>query len=324
MNDNEGRSESRERDMLAAEWDDIVGEPSGGADANGRSAFVVGIVGDSGSGKSTVADAVAELLGRDRVADLRLDDYQRFTRQERAERGVTSLNPSVHNLALLREHLRQLRAGETVQNRTYSHADGTFGPIRVVEPREIVVARGLLGFPSTDFDGLYDLSVFLFPEPELLFRWKLRRDVLFRGYTEAEVLKNIADHLLDAKEFLLPQADLADVVVEFAVPEPEAPDTEVATTMRLRRAAAEVVRSNGLLGELPVGLADADGEVTIRIPATIGEGTVRAWAARAFDTGSAMPVAGAYHDETGAVSWRASLALVELLIARLCQEMAEG
>src|SRR5690606_33947661 len=128
--------------------------------------------------------------------DVRLDDYHRFTREERAERGVTALNPVVHNFALMQEHLQLLRQGRPIRNRSYNHADGSFGPIRVIEPREAVLVRGLMGYPSEALRAMYHLAVFLHPEPELLFRWKLRRDVLFRGYTEAEVLKYIANHLL--------------------------------------------------------------------------------------------------------------------------------
>ena len=138
---------------------------------------MLGIVGDSGSGKTTVADSVAALLGRERVTDVHLDDYHRFSREERAEKGLTALNPAVHNLALMHEHLKLLRQGRPIRNRSYNHADGSFGPIRIIEPREIVMVRGLLGFPNDELQGLYHLSVFLQPEPELLFRWKLRRDV---------------------------------------------------------------------------------------------------------------------------------------------------
>src|SRR5690606_17055586 len=98
---------------------------------------LIAIVGDSGSGKSTVADAVTALLGPERVTELRLDDYHRFTREERAARGMTALNPAVHDLSLMDEHLRLLRQGRPIRNRSYSHADGSFGPIRVIEPREI-------------------------------------------------------------------------------------------------------------------------------------------------------------------------------------------
>src|SRR5690606_34716362 len=145
------------------------------------------------------------LLGPERVTELRLDDYHRYTREERAGRGLTALNPAVHNLALMDEHLRLLRQGRPIRNRSYNHSDGSFGPIRTIEPREIVVVRGLLGMPTDELQSLYHLSVFLEPEPDLLFRWKLRRDVQSRGYTEAEVLKNIVQHLLDSKEFVLPQ-----------------------------------------------------------------------------------------------------------------------
>ncbi|HET7321446.1 MAG TPA: hypothetical protein VFI96_03055, partial [Longimicrobiaceae bacterium] len=101
--------------------------------------FVLGIVGDSASGKNTVADAVEQLLGPGRTADVRLDDYHRFTRAERAERGVSAVNPSVHNTPLMAEHLALLRQGRPIRNRSYDHSNGTFGPIRAIEPREVVL-----------------------------------------------------------------------------------------------------------------------------------------------------------------------------------------
>src|SRR5688500_4008976 len=208
--------------------------------------FVLGIVGDSGSGKSTISRGVMELIGPDRVAAVELDDYHRYTRSDRLEMGLTALNPMVHNLSLMQEHLQLLRAGRPVRNRTYDHSDGSFGGMRLLEPQEVVMVRGLLGFPTDELRAAFDLAVFLYPEPELLFRWKLRRDTKRRGYTEAEVLQNIAKHLLDSKLYVLPQADRADLVVRYEVPEWDAPDSEVRTTLLLRRKAAEAVRGFGL------------------------------------------------------------------------------
>jgi phosphoribulokinase len=112
--------------------------------------FVLGIIGDSGSGKSMISNAVRHLLGDDKVADLKLDDYLRFTRAERRERGLTSLDPKVHDFELMHAHLRLLRAGRSVRVRSYEHADGTFGGTRTIVPREVVLVRGLLGFPSDE------------------------------------------------------------------------------------------------------------------------------------------------------------------------------
>jgi uridine kinase len=294
------------------------GQPAGGL------AFVLGIVGDSGSGKNTVADAVGTLLGGDHVTDVRLDDYHRFTREERAERGLTPLNPLVHDLSLMEEHLQLLRQGKPIRTRSYSHADGTFGPLRTIVPRDIVLARGLLGFPTPKLQSLYDLAVFLQPEPDLLFRWKLRRDVLYRGYEEAEVLKSIANHLLDAKEYVLPQAERAHLLVHYGLPDWEAPDTQLSTTIRFRREAADRARSKGGLSELPVDQAIEGNEVVVRIPAGLPLNDVDAWARSRFPGTCDAARPGAFFAESGAVQRSAPLALVELVIAYFGREMSAG
>ena len=294
-------------------------EDAGRSSAEMGGPCLIAIVGDSGSGKSTVADAVTVLLGRDQVTDLWLDDYHRFTREERAARKMTALNPAVHNLPLMDEHLRLLRQGRPIRNRSYIHSDGTFGAIRVIEPRGIVLVRGLLGFPTDELQSLYHLSVFLQPEPELLFRWKLRRDVQSRGYTEAEVLKNIVQHLLDSKQFVLPQTDRADVVVRYELPGWEAPDEEIRTSVLLRRRASEIARETDLIAGLGPAARqeEVDGQVVIELGNDLTQAEVDAWALAAYPETYRPERIGSYTDDVGATPTRAPLAGVEVLIARL-------
>lgn len=285
--------------------------------------FVIGVVGDSGSGKSTIADAVTTLLGPHRVTDVRLDDYHRYSREERAERGMTALNPMVHNFSLMQEHLHLLRSGRPIRNRSYNHHDGTFGAIRPIEPREIVVVRGLLGYPTDDLRALYHLAVFLQPEPELLFRWKLRRDVQTRGYTEAEVLKYIANHLLDSKEYLLPQAELADLVVLHELPDWEAPDSEVRTSVILRRAGADIARGTDLMAGFTGGVRTEDLGETVRVdfPTDLSAEQVDAWAGEIFPDTFDPARVGRYTGDDRSESRRAALGVVEVLIARMAEIM---
>lgn len=285
--------------------------------------FVLGIIGDSGSGKSTVAAGVRALIGADRVSALELDDYHRFTRAERQEQGLTALSPSVHNLSLMQEHLQLFRRGRPVRNRRYDHSDGTFGPIRTVEPNEVVIVRGLLGFPSDELRAAYDLAVFLQPEPELLFRWKLRRDVKTRGYTEAEVLKHIVQHLLDSKQYVLPQAERADLVVRYEIPEWDAPDSEVRAVLVLRRGAAEAVRSNGICDRFGgrVCSEEGEGELVVRIPADLPVEAVDAWARERFPDTVDPQSLGRHMDEDGGEQRLVPLAFTELLIADLTQKL---
>lgn len=285
--------------------------------------FLLAISGDSGSGKSTVAAGVRALLGPEHVATVELDDYIRLTRAERAERGVTAMHPTVHDFALMREHLQLLRRALPIRNRSYDHTDGTFGPIRTVEPRETVLVRGLFAFPDEELRALYDLSVFLYPEPELLFRWKLRRDVGRRGYTEAEVLKRIAQILLDSKEFVVPQAERADLVVRSELPAPDAPDAEVRTVLRFRRAAADAVRGDVSLWEFGDGvrLEERVGEMLLHLSPALTEDEVEAWARPRFPRTYSADAVGAYTAAAGVPARRPELILVQALIATLTQKL---
>lgn len=287
--------------------------------------FVLGVIGDSGSGKTTVANGVRTLIGPERVAVLELDDYHRYTRAQRLEKGLTALNPQVHDLPLMQEHLNLLRRGRPIRNRRYEHADGTFGPVRTLEPGEVVIARGLLGFPTDELRSAYDLAVFLAPEPELLFRWKLRRDVKTRGYAEAEVLKHIAQHLLDAKQFILPQAERADLVVRYEIPEWDAPDSEVRATLTLRRAAAAAVRDDASLAALGPAVTleegEAEGEVTLRVDPALSLGEMEAWARGLFPETFTPGGVGLYMDEAGQTVPSAPLGFAEVLIAALTQKL---
>jgi phosphoribulokinase len=288
--------------------------------------FVLGIIGDSGSGKSTVSRGVRELIGAGRVSTLELDDYHRYSRAERQELQLTALNPMVHNLSLMQEHLQLLRRGRPVRTRSYDHTDGTFGPLHTLEPEEVVIVRGLLGFPTEELRACYDLTVFLYPEPDLLFRWKLRRDTKSRGYSEADVLKSIARHLLDSKVYVLPQADRADLVVRYEVADYEAPDTEVQTSLILRRAAADAVRRDGIDArfgehvrlEEPIG---DEGGLVIRIDGTLPAELVDAWGAEIFPDTWDTARFGLYQDEEGGEGRLVPLAFTQVLIADLTQKL---
>ncbi|HEX6913282.1 MAG TPA: hypothetical protein VF142_22950 [Longimicrobium sp.] len=288
--------------------------------------FVLGIIGDSGSGKSTVSRGVRELIGPGRVSTLELDDYHRYSRAERQELQLTALNPMVHNLSLMQEHLQLLRRGRPVRTRSYDHTDGTFGPLHTLEPEEVVLVRGLLGFPTEELRACYDLTVFLYPEPDLLFRWKLRRDTKSRGYSEADVLKSIARHLLDSKMYVLPQADRADLVVRYEVPDWEAPDTDVRTSLILRRAAAQAVRRDGIHGRFGehVRMEDQDGGddgLVIRIGSALPAEQVDAWGAERFPETWDGARSGLYQDEEGGEGRLVPLAFTQVLIADLTQKL---
>ncbi|HEX6013206.1 MAG TPA: phosphoribulokinase [Geminicoccaceae bacterium] len=180
---------------------------------------VLGIVGDSAAGKTTLTAGVAAILGVDRVACVCSDDYHRYGRKERAARGITPLDPDCNHLDILEQHLGLLRQGQPILKPVYDHRDGSLAAPEYVEPRPYVVVEGLLGYHGPGLRDRYDVKVYLAPPEELRVRWKIARDVAKRGYTREQVLRQVAEREADTRAFVRPQRAFADIVVTFHPPE---------------------------------------------------------------------------------------------------------
>jgi phosphoribulokinase len=176
---------------------------------------VLGIIGDSASGKTTLTRGVVRLLGEDQVTHLSADGYHRFDRAQRLERHLTPLDPECNHMDILTQHLRHLRAGDPVLAPVYHHKDGTFRPPIYLKPGRFAVVEGLLGFQTAELRAVYDVRVFLDPPEDLRRAWKVQRDCSRRGYTTDRVLDELDRREPDAEAYVRPQRRYADLVVSF-------------------------------------------------------------------------------------------------------------
>ena len=174
---------------------------------------MLGIVGDSGSARTTISRGLVRVLGEDQVTHICTDDYHRYDRKQRAELNITPLHPDCNYLDILTQHLGLLRDNQPVLKPVYRHTDGTFGPPVYVEPRRLIVAEGLLAFHTPELREMFDVRVFLDPPEEHRRRWKLKRDCSTRGYTTEQVLAELDRREPDSEAFIRPQRDHADIVV---------------------------------------------------------------------------------------------------------------
>ena len=177
--------------------------------------IILGIVGDSAAGKTTLSQGIAQILGPERVSVLCTDDYHRYNRQQRMELGLTPLNPACNYLDVMAQHLRLLRAGEPILKPQYDHKRGDFGPPQYIVPKPFLVVEGLLDMYWQEMRSAYSVRVFLNPPEELRLRWKIRRDTTQRGYSEEEVLRGLEIREPDSEAYIRPQRQYADVVVSF-------------------------------------------------------------------------------------------------------------
>lgn len=176
---------------------------------------VLGVVGDSGAGKTTLTRGLIRVLGDDHVARISADDYHRYDRRQRSELGVTPLHPDANHLDIFTQHLQHLRRGEPVLKPVYDHRNGTLRPSVYVRPRRFLVVEGLLSYHTETLRTAHDVRVFMAPSETLRRQWKLKRDCTRRGYTTDAVLSELDRRERDAATYVQPQQAHADIVVSF-------------------------------------------------------------------------------------------------------------
>jgi len=229
---------------------------------------ILGIVGDSATGKTTISGGLVDILGEDQVTHVGTDDYHKYDREERKEREITPLHPDCNYMDIIAQHLSLLREGEPILKPVYQHHDGTFGPPEYISPRPFAVVEGLLGYHTTGLRDSYDVRVFLAPPEELRYKWKVKRDTAKRGYTEEDVHKDLEKREPDSAQFIRPQQRHADVVIEFREPE-GGESEELDAHMILRESLPHPDLTPFLEGDDGITLLEEEPDLHIRIPGDI-------------------------------------------------------
>ena len=186
---------------------------------------LLGIIGDSAAGKTTLATGIARILGDSQVLTICSDDYHIYSRAERAERRVTALHPDSNQIEIFEQHLQLLRANQPILKPRYDHELGTLEPAQYLAPRPYIIIEGLLGYHTRAMRDCYDVKVYLEPDEELRIKWKLWRDCNRRGYTTEQVQEELEHRREDSQRFIQPQRTFSDIVINFYPPKTDDSET---------------------------------------------------------------------------------------------------
>ncbi len=159
--------------------------------------FLVGVAGGSGSGKTTVAERLAGLIGEPDLALVRLDAYYRDRNdlpfEERA--AINYDHPDAFDWPLLLDHVKALQQGLEVQVPVYDFATYERQSDRVViAPARVVVVEGILVLYEPELRERFDLRVFVDTDADVRFIRRLERDVAERERSRPERDRAVPRH----------------------------------------------------------------------------------------------------------------------------------
>lgn len=181
-----------------------------------KQSMLVGIAGGTGSGKTTVTRRILDAFDRDIVC-LDMDSYYRDLEHMNIEerRKVNFDHPDAFDTQLFKEHLEQLRAGQSVEKPVYSFERHTRKDETItVESAPIILIEGILVLVEQPIRALMDAKIFVDADDDIRFIRRLQRDVSTRGRT----LDSVVDQYLSTVRpmhhaFVEPSKRYADVVI---------------------------------------------------------------------------------------------------------------
>jgi uridine kinase len=179
--------------------------------------LIIGIAGGSGSGKSTVARNVAELLTTTSVAFIDMDAYYKnFPALSLDERKKLNWDhPDAFDYDLLCSHLEALSKRKPIEKPEYDFVTHLRRAERTrVEPADVVVIDGILLFVDARVRELCDVKVFVDADADIRLIRRIVRDIQVRGRPLDEIIEQYLSTVQPMHcEFVEPSKRYADVIV---------------------------------------------------------------------------------------------------------------
>lgn len=187
---------------------------------------IIGIAGGTGSGKTTVARAIYDRVGRDRIEWISHDSYYRnfdaLSHDERAR--INFDHPDSLETELLVRHLDVLAKGSSVEIPMYDFAThARKHETQRVEPRRVIIVEGILVLAEPELRRRINIKLFVDTPADIRFVRRLVRDIQMRGRSLDSVVEQYMNTVRPMhEEFVEPSKRYADLII------PEGGENQVA------------------------------------------------------------------------------------------------
>ena len=178
--------------------------------------ITLGVCGGTGSGKTTIAEAISHALGPENAVIVHQDSYylDRSLLPSDDRDRINFDHPSAFDWKLFRKQIRALRSGRPIHKPIYNfHTHSRMPETTRVVPRPVLVLEGILVFDDPELREMMDIRVYVDADADVRFIRRLNRDVRERGRS----LESIVDQYLTTVrpmhlQFVEPSKRYADII----------------------------------------------------------------------------------------------------------------
>ena len=179
--------------------------------------MIIGICGGTGSGKTTIARAIVNAVGAEKVVLVEQDSYYRnLADMPLDERHQANFDhPDSIDSDMLVNHLLRLKQGLTVEMPLYDFKSHTRSDrIATIAPKPVVIVEGILIFAEPRILGLLDVRVYVDTPDDIRFIRRLQRDIAERGRNVESVIGQYYRTVRPMHhEFVEPSKRTADIII---------------------------------------------------------------------------------------------------------------
>ena len=194
--------------------------------------LTIGIAGGTGSGKTTITRKIMDRFGDD-VSVIYHDNYYKahdeLSLEERCKLNYD--HPNAFETELMLRHIRQLKAGQTVECPVYDYSVHNRSQDTItIQPSRVLIVEGILIFADRSLCREMDIKIFVDTDADVRILRRIVRDVRDRGRSLDSIVSQYLNTVKPMHEqFVEPSKRNADIII------PEGGHNLVAMSMVMER-----------------------------------------------------------------------------------------
>ena len=181
--------------------------------------IIVGIAGGTGSGKTSVTQAIIKNLEKTGIHAILLEQdsyYKRndhLTNEERAKLNYD--HPDAIDFKLLEKHILELKDGKSIEKPIYDfQVHNRVNETQHIEPANIIIVEGILVLAMEKIRSLFDTKIFVDTDDDERLLRRIERDLNERARSFESIKNQYIDTVKPMHlEFVEPSKRYADVII---------------------------------------------------------------------------------------------------------------